>query len=76
MNNSREKIKNNFKTELKRYEKEYGIKIGQSAITKITDNYVMTLLLEKDIEPKDWIEENIDDILNVYAEDIMLVKEK
>lgn len=74
MNNARQNIRNEFKKELKKYEKEYGVKIGSNTTIKLADNYAMTLLLEKDIEPIDWIEENIDDILNTYAEDIVLLK--
>lgn len=76
MNNARQNVRNEFKKELKKYEKEYGIKIGSDTMTKLADNYAMTLLLEKDIEPIDWIEENIDDILITYAEDITLLKNK
>jgi len=74
VNNARQNIRNEFKKELRKYEKEYGIKIGSNTTIKLADNYAMTLLLEKDIEPINWIEENIDDILTTYAEDIILLK--
>ncbi len=74
MNNSREKIINEFIEELNKYGKRKGLVFGSNASLKVADAYSMTLLLEQDISPIDYIEQNIDDILDLYHEDIVVLK--
>jgi len=70
MNNAKEKIIE----ELNEYGKTKGLIFGTNASLKIADAYAMTLLIERDISPKDYIEQNIDDILDIYHEDIVVLK--
>ena len=74
MNNAKEKIINDFIKELNEYGKTKGLVFGTNASLKLADAYSMTLLLERDISPKDYIEQNIDDILDMYHEDIVVLK--
>ena len=74
MNNSKEKIINEFIKELNEYGKRKGLVFGSNASLKVADAYAMTLLLERDISPIDYIEENINDILDMYHEDIVVLK--
>ena len=76
MNNSpKDKIIQAFDKGLTKYEKENLIKFSDNARVKLADSYVSTLLMEKDIEVNDWIEENIDEILSNYKDEILLTKE-
>jgi hypothetical protein len=72
--NNKDEIKQVFIDALSIYSKEHKILFSDDAKSKIAENYAMTLLLEKDIAPNDFIEENIDEILSSYAEEIILVK--
>ena len=74
MNNTKEKIIDEFIEELNEYGKRKGFVFGTNASLKVADAYVMTLLLERDISPLDYIEQNIDDILDMYHEDIVILK--
>lgn len=72
---SKNKIIQAFDKGLSKYEKDNAIKFSESARVKLADSYVLTLLIEKDIEVNDWIEENIDEILFNYKDEILLTKE-
>ena len=76
MNNSpKDKIIQAFDKGLTKYEKEFSIKFSDNARVKLADSYASTLVMEKDIEVNDWIEENIDEILSNYKDEISLTKE-
>lgn len=63
-----------FNDELKKYEKENSLKFSSDVKIKLANSYASTILIEKDITPMKWLEENIVDILNIYKDEITFKK--
>lgn len=63
-----------FNDELKKYEKENSLKFSSDVKIKLANSYASTILIEKDITPKKWLEENIVDILDIYKDEITFKK--
>lgn len=59
---------------LEKYEKENFLEFSDNVKTKLINSYVSTLFTEKDITLMKWLEENIDDILDIYKDEITFKK--
>ena len=70
MTNPKDKIIQHFNEELEVFSKKHSLKIGNDTKIKLGETYAMTLLLEKDVTPYNWLHENLKDIMTTYAEDI------
>lgn len=72
INELKDKFIQHFNKEVSKYEKENKYIFTDNLKAKLANSYMSTVLIEKDIEVIDWLNENIENILEIYKDEIII----